>query len=89
MAEQLTSPELTELLAFDAMEPIGQHRADLRMGILAQQIWRVNIGKGQQPPAPADFMPFVDKPKKQPEDQKSLGDRIVSFFKGVKARARS
>ncbi|WP_157131226.1 phage tail assembly protein T [Burkholderia pseudomallei] len=49
MLANLDSTELTEWLAFDHMEPIGEHRADLRAGIVA-----ATIGGGR----PLDYMPF-------------------------------
>lgn len=40
------------------MEPFGEERADLRMGILAATIANVNRGKKGKSYKPTDFMPF-------------------------------
>ena len=54
----MTSAELAEWRAFDRVEPFGEYRADLRMGILAATIVNINRGKRAKPVVPRDFMPF-------------------------------
>jgi len=55
---------------YAAIEPFGEERADLRMGILASTVVNVAMGvtgsKGKLS-SPADFMPFTDRP--QPKER--------------------
>lgn len=64
----MTSAELTAWIAYDNLEPFGESRADLRMGILASTTYNVNRGKGRAM-HPVDFMPNFDEPrvKKTPD----------------------
>lgn len=61
----LSGQELTEWMAFDAVEPFGEQRDDLRAGIVASTMANCHRSRG---PAfkPQDFMPFAEKPKADP-----------------------
>lgn len=74
---------MTELLAFYVVEPFGEWRADLRMGIATRELWKINLRRGARAPTAADFMPFVEHERK-PEGPKSVAQRIKGFFKGLK-----
>ena len=90
MVAGLSSPEVTELLAFHALEPFGEERADLRAGIVASTVANFagrQLAEGVHK-KPADYMPYVEQPEAHVDDSKTLGEKIVSFFKGLK-RARS
>lgn len=60
----MTSAQFAEWLAYARVEPFGEERADLRMGIVASTIANVNRGKGQKPYKPQNFMPDFE-----PEDE--------------------
>lgn len=61
MLSRISSTELSEWMAFDAIDPIGELRGDARNGILASLIYNVNRGKDVKPSTPIDFMPFAEK----------------------------
>jgi len=57
------------------VEPFGDTRADLRMGILATAIVGPWLKEGAKAPSPADFMPFLDhnqpKHERAPQSMKA------------------
>lgn len=57
MLEEITSRELSEWMAYNEIEPFGEDREDLRMGIIASTIANVNRASGKKPYKPQDFMP--------------------------------
>jgi hypothetical protein len=58
LGERMSSRELSEWIAFNAISPIGDERADLRSGIVASVMANCHRTKGQ-PFRPVDFMPFA------------------------------
>lgn len=58
MMRELSSAELTEYMAFDSIDPIGEGRADLRAGIIAATVANHGMSPPRQPASPADFMPL-------------------------------
>ena len=85
MLAAMTSRELTELLSFHAIEPLGEERADLRSAIVASTLANVNRDSKRhpQPYRPKDFMPYHHEPE---EDADALWGRIESSFNQMKAR---
>lgn len=63
----LTSSDLADWIAFNRVELIGDQRADLRMGILAQTTLLPYLKKGFAPPKPTEFMPFYTVAPPTPE----------------------
>ena len=49
--------QFAEWMAFSRLEPWGEDRDDLRMGIIASTIANVYRGKGKKPFKPTDFIP--------------------------------
>lgn len=58
----LDSNELTEWRAFDALESIGEARADLRAGIVAAAAANHGYRDLKKPYKALDFMPFHERP---------------------------
>jgi hypothetical protein len=58
LGERMSSKELSEWIAFNAISPIGDERGDLQAGIVASVMANCHRTKGQ-PFKPVDFMPFV------------------------------
>ena len=56
MLSRMSARELAEWRAFDAVEPIGEPRADLRAGIIASLVWNANWTSRK---TPFDFMPYA------------------------------
>ena len=52
---RVSSQELTDWMAYYALEPFGQERGDLQAGVVASTVYNVNRGKGDKALAPADF----------------------------------
>lgn len=57
MMNMMSAGELTYWQAYSSIEPFGEERADLRMGILASLIANVNRKKGSKAYKPEQFMP--------------------------------
>lgn len=86
MLVRMSAIELAEWKAFDALEPIGEPRADLRAGIIASLVWNANW---QTRKTPFDFMPYAagpltpaapsDAPAADPEQVQMEAD-MKSFF---------
>ena len=66
--------ELAEWRAYEKLEPFGEARADLRMGIQTAASLNVNRRRGAQPVKPRDVMPDFDaqyRPKQTVEEMKA------------------
>jgi len=62
----MSSSEFSEWQAYNTLEPFGEDRADLRMGILAATT--VNMLKGKGKPAKVtDFIPQFGRDRVDPE----------------------
>lgn len=64
LLRSVSGRELTEWMAFDAIEPIGDTRMDLGFGVVAATVRNSAMVKGQMA-VPLDFMPIAlaNKPK--------------------------
>jgi len=74
---RMDSHELAEWIAFYAIEPFGEQRADLRAAIVASVIANCNRGKNQKAFKPADFMPFKEAPP--PKKPQSMSEQQAPF----------
>lgn len=54
---ELSSPQIAEWMAYFAIEPFGERRADLRAAIIAATIANAQRAKDSRPFKPQDFMP--------------------------------
>ena len=71
MLGEISSAQFAEWMAYSRLEPWGEDRDDLRMGIVASVIANSNRGKGKKPYKPQDFMPNFE-----PEDEAAAIERI-------------
>lgn len=62
----MDSAEFTEWMAYDRIDPFGEFRADLRMGIALSSYH--NSQSSDNHLVPRDFMPFLDEPE-EPDGQ--------------------
>lgn len=69
--------QFAEWMAYSTLEPWGEERDDLRMGIVASTIANANRGKNTKAYSPQDFMP-----KFEPEPEDVAIERMIA-----KARA--
>jgi hypothetical protein len=60
MLAEMTSAQFAEWIAYNKLEPFGEEREDLRMGIVASTIANANLPKGKKPYKPADFTPTFE-----------------------------
>lgn len=63
--------QFAEWMAYSALEPWGEERDDLRMGIVASVIANSNRGKNQKAFKPQDFMPSFE-----PETEEQASARL-------------
>lgn len=63
LLQSITSQELTEWMAYDLIDPIGEARADVRAGMVAATIANTNRDPKSRPEpfVPADFIPRWDE----------------------------
>lgn len=79
------SREFSEWQAFYGIEPWGEERADLRMGIMASVIANAHRDpKKSRPFKPRDFMPNFDPPKQQDVRTMEARLRAYAIAKGAK-----
>lgn len=73
----MSSADIAEAMAYDRIEPFGEHRADLRAGIIASTIANVNrTKKTDKEYKPVEFMPTF-KPRTK---AKVLAEKIREVF---------
>ena len=73
-------------MAYNAIEPFGEERADLRAGIVAATTANVWRGKKDKAFKPTDFMPYYKPPQRQQtiEEQVSILSRLQTALKRKK-----
>jgi hypothetical protein len=75
-------------MAYYEIEPWGEERADLRMGILAAATQAPYCKKGHTP-RPADYMPkFGERPAQSEDQMKAVFKQAVAGFAKAAARKR-
>jgi hypothetical protein len=79
---KLDSRELTEWMAYDGLDPIGQERDDLRAGIVASTVANCHSVKAKF--KPSDFVPKfgprVEK-RKTPADLALIAQAITGMMR--------
>lgn len=82
LGDRLSSRELVEWMEFARLEPFGDERADLRMGIETSSLVRLWADpKKAKGITPATFMPFLAREPKRPKTPQELAaafDRLMS-----------
>ena len=73
MLAEIVQLQFAEWMAYSTLEPWGEERDDLRMGIVASTIANANRGKNQKPYKPQDFMPSFE-----PETEEQAAERLDS-----------
>jgi hypothetical protein len=74
LLDRIDSHELTEWIAFDAIDPIGAWRMDYQFGLLCALQANMHRGKGKPALTPQDFMAF------QPEDPAAKERKMQAEF---------
>ncbi len=92
MLDDMTSEELSEWMAYDRLDPVGEFRGDIRAGIISSvvaNIARQAFGKkGTKKTQPMDFMPDwdgnIESQRKKPQsvdEMKGTLRQIADIFK--------
>lgn len=76
-----SSDELTEWMAFDAIDPIGDARGEIQAGVIAASIRNVHGGIDGRAATAADFFPTLQRPSEKPVD---ISAQVRSAFKSLK-----
>lgn len=66
---RMSNKEFIEWQLFYNIDPFGDQRADLRMGILASAVLAPHMEKDKTAPTPSEFMPFLDANETPEQDQ--------------------
>ncbi|CAJ3065624.1 Uncharacterised protein [Burkholderia pseudomallei] len=80
LLSNLDSFELTEWMAFDQLEAIGEARADLRAGIVSAAVGNHGYRSLPQPYKASDFMPYLQHEAEKPlllNDPQKQSDAIL------------
>lgn len=88
MLSGMTSGEVTEWQAYEAIEPWGEERADLRTGILASLIANIVRQPGQKAHEPKEFMPQFGPREAEKNEEPSLLQKALSVFSAFKQTAK-
>jgi hypothetical protein len=80
----MSAKELQTWWAWYQLEPWGEVRGDLRMGILASSLVNMWISKGSKT-KPVDFMPDWHKATLTPRPRQSAQDMLAVFRRGTQA----
>jgi len=81
MLSEISSRDFAEWIAYSRLEPWGEERDDLRMGIIASTIANANRGKGQKAYTPQQFMPQFEQETEE-EAQARLMAKVMTALGG-------
>lgn len=82
LLKSITSKELTQWMAFDAISPIGDERQDQQAAMLAALIYNIKRGSGAAKQL-VDFMPYVDRDEVKKAKSNDLSKQLLNAFKGI------
>ena len=86
LLDDLDAAELQEWLAYYALDPWTEDRADLRAGVVAAVVANVNSKRGRF--KPSDFMPRYGPPRKRSGSElRGIAERWNAVLGGI-VRAR-
>lgn len=84
MLGRITSRQFSEWMAYAQIEPFGEERADLRMGVLASLVSNMFRKAGTTAAKPEDFLLFADRDPPEPDsdnDMKSILQAVADRYK--------
>lgn len=92
LLERIPSPELSEWMAYFAIEPFGPLRDDLHAGTIAATTANAAWGKKSKSWSPEDFFPnLVDQVERRPQTPQEMKDameRVAIIFNAVHAQGQ-
>lgn len=89
LLHRLSSRELTEWMAYYALEPFGEERGDMRAGIVASTLYNVHRGKNTRAATPEDFMPKYGREEAEDQDDEVREQAEAQRAKGVEQKLRA
>lgn len=78
---RMGADELREWMAFARLEPFGDLRADLRVGIVASTLANIHRKKGRRAFNAEDFMPYLKRERRRAEGGRGMATRMRAFLK--------
>jgi len=100
LLHRMSSRELTEWMAYYALEPFGEERGDMRAGIVASTLYNVHRGPKSKAASPEDFMPKFGQADAEGEDEddevreqdeaqraKAVEQKLRAFFRSRNKKA--
>ncbi len=82
LLDRIDSRELSEWIAYYAIEPFGEERGDLRMQRICQVTAQIAVGKKGRKPKLEDFALFDDKPEQTPQEQMAMFRNYTAMMGG-------
>lgn len=93
MNERLTARQLAEWEAYNTLDPIGEDREDLRMGILASTIANMIggavAGKKAKTFKPEDFIPDWDGKKATTQTSEQMRNLLMGMASNKKGNKKN
>lgn len=84
MLASISGEQFSEWMAYAWLEPFGEERSDLRMGILAALIANVNRDPDKTPVfTPLDFMPKFDALPEEPPSREEVAAKVEAIFSAL------
>lgn len=83
MLARMPSYEVTEWMAYHTLDPFGEERADLRIGVLCCLIANLFRRRGGRRWKPDDFMPKFGKERTSQEDMLQKVKQLNAMFGGA------
>ena len=79
MLSEISSTQFAEWIAYARIEPWGEERDDLRMGIIASTLANIHKPKGRKPYKPQDFMPDFEQMTEEQQAARMLTKMRAAF----------
>jgi len=79
MQQRMTHTEFTYWMAYQAVSPIGDERADLRAGIVASQVNNSNVTNKKDLKKPTDYMLFYKAPTEPEFDRDAFFTNLKKY----------
>lgn len=87
LGRALSAAEMAEWVAYFELEPWGEHRMDLRFGMLGSIILNLFRERGKRPVEPADLCPDFAGDRRRGADLREMGPGEVRALAGAMAEA--
>lgn len=86
LQQRMSAREFAEWIAYYQLDPFGEERADLRVATLTALTANIYKKKGKPDFKPQDFMPFLPKEEKTPEEMLAFVELLNAALGGKDLR---